>query len=235
MKKLVFSVAAVIIVTAAILLVILMLGGEKEAPENSSDFVSAESVEAHASDTPSATESVESTDGFVLGALLKECADIVESGTYKLTVTRQMQIGGLSVPATTVTCYGNGVISIVEYEGHDIMSETFVNEDGAYHINADLNSAFLLPADTVTADTLEYKDLKYIESGSTNAGTSAYDYERYITPTGQTVDYLFSNGTLEKMKLYIGEEYELITIKLSTDISEMRKELPEGLWVVDNR
>ncbi len=233
MKRLSLGVAALLIATAAILLFVFLFGkGGKEAFEESSLSIAEQSADFSHGDETSAFPSEESAED---GSLLKGTVKIIEGGVYKLTITRQKQIGGLSVPVTTVTCRGDGFISIVEYEGHDIRTEVFINSDGAYFINEGMKTAFLFDADAVTPDTLEYEGLTYIESGSTEAGTSVYEYERYVTSSGQTVDYLFSAGSLAKMKLYEGEEYELISVSVSSDISGARESLPEGLEVIDDR
>lgn len=171
----------------------------------------------------------------VLGEKLERCAELIQSGRYSLTVTRNKQIGGLSMPITTYTYYGDGFISITEYEGHDIVTEIFINADGAYYLNSDLNAAYLMPTSTVTPDCIDLEGLIYTESGSTVAGTSAYEYERYINADGETIDYLFAGDSLEKMKLYNGNGYELISIKLSDDIGAARTDLPEGITVTDRR
>ncbi len=220
------SVAAVLLVTAAILLLVFMHGNNKTSDE-SSDDTGAESTEQ--------SVTAESFEEVQKAVLFSKVVKTIENGTYSITVTRQKQIGGMSVPVTTTTYYGEGFINSVEYEGHDIMSEVFVNADGAYDLNADLKLAYLLPADTFKPFTIVYKGIKYVESGSTVAGTSAYEYERFITADGQTVDYLFAGETLEKMKLYNGEEYELVSVNVSADISGARTHLPDGLSVVDNR
>lgn len=224
MKVKVISVAAIVIVAVSVTIAAFLLkdgfgGVGKELPDSSEtvSFSSADSVDN------------------VLGEKLQRCAEIVQSGTYSLTVTQNRQIGGLSLPITTYTYYGDGFISIKEYEGHDIVTEIFINAEGAYYLNSDLNEAFLLPASTAEPDTLELTGLKYVESGSTVAGTSAYEYERYINSNGETVDYLFAGESLEKIKLYGDDGYELITVKLSTDTSSARSELPQDITVIDRR
>lgn len=221
MKKKAISVIAVS-VTAILLTVVFFLlkGNDTEADLPSSDSSSIYSA-----------DSVESA----LGEKLERCAALIKNDRYSLTVTRNKQIGGLSMPITTITCYGDGVISVTEYEGHDIVTEIFINADGAYYFNSDAKTAYLMPTSTADPDCIDLTGLIYVESGSTVAGTSAYEYERYINSDGETVDFLFAGESLEKMKLYSGDEYELITIKLSDDISAARTELPEGITIVDIR
>lgn len=230
MKKKIISVAAVIFVTAAILFAVLWLPNGNEGTHTQSEDITSKLVGEEGVET-----SAEISREEVYGERLTKCVKLIESGVYKLTVTRNSRIGGLSVPVTTVSYHGDGFISIVEYEGHDIKTEVFVNADGAYYLSTDINTAYLLPADTVDAEGLAYKGLKYIESGSTDTGTSAYEYERYLLPNGQTADYLFAGESLEKIKLYTDGVYELISISLSDDISGARQELPEGLTIIDNR
>lgn len=221
MKKKAISVIAVA-VTAIILAVLLfqLKGNDAEGDLPLSDVSVAHS-----------DESVE----IALGEKLERYEALIESGRYALTVTRNRQIGGLSVPITTYTYYGDGFISVTEYEGHDIVTEVFINADGAYFLNSDLNTAYLMPTSTADPDCIDLTGLKYIESGSTTAGTSAYEYERYISFDNKTVDFLFAGDSLEKMKLYSGDDYELITIRLGNDISAARTELPAGITIIDRR
>lgn len=236
MKKLFLTLSAVFTLTAAILLVVFLFVKDGDGADGEGGAVDVPVTERESfTDESTLAQTDESVPTGGLGKLLEGCADVVKNGVYKCTVTRQRQIGGLSVPATTVTCYGDGFISVVEYEGHDIASEIFINADGAYYLNADLNTAYLLPADTAVTDTVEFEGLLYIESGSTVAGTSAYKYERYITPSGRQVDYLFAGGSLEKMKIYDGDGYELISINVSPDISGVRTSLPDGIEIIDDR
>lgn len=221
MKKKAISVIAV---SATAILITVALFQLKESdtetvlpPPDSSETYSADSVEP------------------ALGERLERCSELIQSGKYSLTVTRNKQIGGLSIPITTYTYYGDGFISVTEYEGHDIVTEVFINADGAYYLNSDLNTAYLMPVSTADPDNIDLTGLSYIESGSTVAGTSAYEYERYINSDGAAVDFLFAGDSLEKMKLYSGDEYELITIKLSNDISAARTELPDGITIIDRR
>lgn len=236
MKNQAISVAAVLLVAAAILFTVLLW------PKNNTDGADLGAEQSvHQSEDSLSTEETSlgsaqiSEEENAYGELLSGCISLMESGCYKLTVTAHRQIGGLSIPVTTVTYHGNGFINCVEYEGHDIKTEVLVNENGAYYLSSDLSSAYLLPADTFEEMGIGYNGLKYVESGSTDNGTSAYVYERYIAPNGQTVDYLFTEESLEKMKVYTGDVYDIISVSLSTDLEGARKALPENITVVDNR
>ncbi len=162
--------------------------------------------------------------------------ELVEGGIYMQTIVEQRQIGGLSVPIKTVTYFGDGFINIIENEMHNISTEIFINARGAYYFNETGTEAVLMPASDAEIQAFPYQGLEYVTSGEASVGLNTYIYERYLTPEGETVDYLFSDGIIKRMKKYADaslESYELLTLELSEDISDARTSLPYGLVITD--
>ena len=168
--------------------------------------------------------------------LLDKYIALVESGRYSLTLTRQRLFGGNSVPVVTVTRYCGGYISVKQAEAHDISTEIFINAEGVYHLNVAENTAILFPPGSFETDFIPLEGLVFIDKGESAAGNFTYDYEKYRLPNGSLLDYLFSGGELQKMKLYTGdEEYELVGVNISPDVSDARASLPEGMTINDCR
>lgn len=235
MKNFISGIALVLIVALAVFLIVWSLpttttpifSGDKSIPDNEI-FISTDEATSNAS-------SVIPDNGVYL---FDTYIDLLKTGVYKQTITKQRQIGGYSIPVTTVTYFGKNFINVTEHEMHNVATETFINKTGAYYFNEDYTEATLMPTDSVTLQSFPWKNLKYQSSGSTVLGLYDYTYERYLTQEGATVDYLFLNGKLKKMKLYSNpekDEYTIIGLEISEDISSARTALPYGIKITDLR
>ncbi len=166
--------------------------------------------------------------------LFDACIAIIKSGEYKQIFEEQRHIGGYSVPVKTVTYFGYNFINIIENEMHNVSTEILVNKAGAYYFNENFTEATLMPADTVTIQSFPYKNLTFVERGTTTLGINDYIYERYLSKDGETIDYLFIGQDIKKMKRYTdinADEYTVYTLELSTDISNARTSLPYGITI----
>ncbi|MBQ7047641.1 MAG: hypothetical protein IJN86_01695 [Clostridia bacterium] len=168
--------------------------------------------------------------------LLDKYKNTLDEGIYKLTITKQRQVGGLSLPVVTRIWVGDGYISITEAETHNISTEIFINNDGAYFLNTSDNTAQLLPTNAVEITKISLDHLAFLEEGSVNISSVTYSYERYKNADGEIADFLFSDGELKKVKRYkSGDEYELVGLEISDDISDGRNTLPDNLIITDKR
>ena len=59
-------------------------------------------------------------------------------------------------------------------------------------------------------------------------------YERYKTEDGEIIDYLFAGNDIKKMKIYSNEDYELISVEISPDISMARTSIPSDAVIIKN-
>ncbi len=170
--------------------------------------------------------------------LFDSCISLIESGVYRQTFEKQRYIGGYSVPVKTVTYFGKGFISIIENEMHNVVTEIFINKNGAYYISDDKTEATLMTADSVKLQSFPYRNLVFQCDGNTVLGLYNYQYERYLTEDGVYVEYLFLAGEIKKMKLYTDiskNDYDVFTLELSSDISDARTALPYGISIKDLR
>ena len=231
MKNLFTGVAAVLALTAALVFLYWQLPNSAPHRDTSDQHESsAPSRSPISEDNSGSFESVDDSPG----ALFSPYRDIIGTKAYKLTITRQRRYGGNSVPVTTVTYFNKDIISITEAEGHSIATETFIDGDNAYCFNETLTTAYLMPAESITIDEIPVCGIRLTETGTATVGTAELSYERYETADGQIIDYLFAGTELKKMKLYTDEDYELISVEISTDLNGMRTELPEGIVIINN-
>lgn len=221
MKRIIISTAAVFILTAVILITIW----SAPAKEDETVISSADTVASPESRNEESSDEVQSK--CETGSLFLPYAEIIDSGVYKLVITRQKRFGGNSVPVKTTTYYGDGFINIIEEEGHGIASETFINEDGVYCFDATTGKACFMPELEVSTDKIVTESISLIETGEADVGISSFTYERYKTENGDIIDYLFAGEELKKMKLYDGEDYELISVEIYKDISGARTSVSE--------
>ncbi len=168
--------------------------------------------------------------------LLDKYIGIVSDGVFKITITKQQQIGGLSIPVLTSIWYGDGYVNIVEAEMHNISSEMFILGDKAYLLNIAENYADLICSKDIEIPNIELKELTYIKCGSATVGSSVFYYERYKTKDKSIVDFLFVGEELKKVKVYKNDtDYELIGVEISDSINDGRKELPDDIKIIDRR
>jgi len=206
----------------------------EDVDELESDIIESSSAE-HASefnDTPPISGSFEeATPEISIGLKLKK-----DKGIYKYKITKQRQIGGLSVPVVTTVWFGNNYVSIVENEMHNISTEVFISANEAYMLNLEDNTADLLDKSAVNVPTPSFEGITYINTGVTSIGSVYYEYERYINTDNIPVDYLFIDGELKKAKIYTNDyDYEIIGIEITDDVSDGRSQLPDNLKIIDRR
>jgi len=223
MKSFFISIAAVFILTA-VLLVTIWSTPKKEEEKDSSVYLSSE-------DSVNSICSVADEDfpqeEAKIGALFLPYTHIVKGGVYKLVTIKQKRFGGNSVPVKTTTYYGVDFINVIEEEGHGIANETFINADGVYCFDSSSDKVYFLPGLEVDTDKIVTENISYIETGEATVGLASFTYERYRTAKGDIIDYLFAGEELKKMKLYNGEDYELISLELYSDISGARDCAPD--------
>lgn len=181
-------------------------------------------------------DSEESYNQLINDKKIYKYISIVNNGIYKFKFTKQRQIGGLSLPIVTTVWVGNDYISIIETEMHNIATEIFINSEGAYLLDIHNCTADLISIDDVKIPTPNISSLLYVTEGITSIGDSQYFYERYETAEGKVIDYLFIDEELRKAKVYTDiDDYEIITIEITADISDGRTKLPNGLTITDRR
>ncbi len=202
---------------------------DSEAITESSCLESKETV------TESSEESLSEPD--TADNLINNCKNIVSDGIYKLVITKQRRIGGLSLPIVTTYWFGKDYINIIEAETHNISTEIFINSNGAYMLNLSENSAYLMPTSTVKIPTINFKTIDYVSSGNVTIGNTVYKVEKYYSKENDTFyDLLFSANEIQKIKVYKSEtDYELIGFELIDDISDGRNCLPQGIEIIDRR
>lgn len=242
MKKLIVSIAAAVLLTAVFLVVFWSKscnGTDNDAsvsdhtePDGTADVSVISFISEDLSDIGSIEDNVQKNDS--IGELFSPYKELIDSGVYKLELVRQRRFGGNSMPVKTITYYGDGFVNIIEEEGHGIASETFIDESGTYCFDSSSSIVYLMTDLTVTPDTLITDGLCFIETGTATVGTSLFTYERYKTADGQTLDYLFAGTALKRMKLYSKNDYELIGVELSDDISEARRYIPENYIIIES-
>lgn len=230
----------------------LLCSGKSINKNSSCDVSCSESVQSVTSDTFGGTDLTEdssyvydfhSNESCFQESHVENCkelklskyADYISDGIYTLTVTRQSIIGGLSVPITTVTVHGSNYIDILEYEAHNIITHTFINSDGAYMFDELTGSCHIYPKDVLSAQTVDFTDAVFIESGFTASGADFYNYERYTFPTGEIVDFLFDDDYLCGLKLHDGTDYELIKIEISDYTENCDSFLDNTVSFIDHR
>ncbi len=232
MKRFIISIAAVFILTAVLLITIWSVNKGDPATDSAEPSLEESSTE------PSSAEEAEdslffqsSEDSFAerreTGPLFSPYKDIVEGGVYKLVTTRQKRFGGNSVPVKTTTYYGDGFINVIEEEGHATATETFINSHGVYCFDSSSGQVHYMPDLVVETDSILTEGLNFLETGEANVGLATFTYERYEDADGRIIDYLFAGSELKRMKLYEGEDYELVSLELYADISGARTELPQ--------
>lgn len=211
----------------------------EEQEQNASSEEASETAQPESSEAFEVLENEESstlTEEPQKELLLDKYKKMLDGGIYKLTITKQRQIGGFSLPVITRIWVGNGYTSITEAESHNISTEIFINGDGAYFLNTSDNTAQLLPADAVDVPAITLGELTFLEEGSVSISSVPYGYERYKNADGEVADYLFADGELKKVKKYKGDdEYELIGLEISDDISDGRNALPDNLTITDKK
>lgn len=170
-----------------------------------------------------------------VGKLLEPYKAIVEDGIYKIIITRQRIYGGNSIPVITTVWHSENFTNMVVAEAHNISSEVFINDDGAYFLDSTENTAILYPADLIGAPQLQFNELSFIGSGTTRLAAVNYSFERYMANGYDYVDFLFDNCTLKKIIVYNNTDSELIGFEVSDETDFHRASLPEGLIITDRR
>lgn len=236
MKKILFSIAAVTLLTAAFLLAFWALNKPNinDIPSSKEQSMSDDSLVKIPSEDKTSSESTSTEDGRALGPLFSPIKDLIDGGVYKLETVRQKRFGGNSVPVKTTTYYGDGFINIIEEEGHGISTETFIDDSGVYCFDATSSNVYFMTSPSVDTDTIATEGLIYIETGIATVGTAEMTYERYKTEDGEIIDYLFAGNDIKKMKIYSNEDYELISVEISPDISMARTSIPSDAVIIKN-
>lgn len=235
MKKLLFSVAAVTILTAAFLITFWTICSTNDIPSGTTEHYSSEEshISSFLSEDPT-SESKEVDTNLRLGPLFSPVKDLIDGGVYKLITVRQKRFGGNSVPVKTTTYYGDGFINVIEEEGHGISTETFIDESGTYCFDSTSNTVYLMSTLQISLDSIITNELVYLETGTATVGTTDMTYERYKTEDGVVIDYLFAGKDIKKMKIYSDDDYELISVEISSDISYARTSIPNDAHIITN-